>query len=222
MKAFQRLDHLLCDVPDIEAAFELFTTRLKFPVAWPIGRYWPKGRTCGVALGGINLEFIQPDESPPAKATIRGLAFEPTDRLQEMFDREGIPYTVTEKWETDNELLALRGMTTGKGAQLLCTNTIPADYAIEFPFFSCQYSVAVRRRLLPVALPLPDANAVEQVLIGHPDPGRLAQQIGRLGVQEGVRLGVAQHATKEVVAVVMKNGAIDFGDWPANFKFVGK
>jgi hypothetical protein len=220
MHAFRRLDHLLCDVPDIDAAFDLFTKQLGFPVAWPIGRYWPHGRTCGVGLGGINLEFIQPDSGAPSKATIRGIAFEPTDRIQEIFDREGIPYATSEKWESNDELLALRSMPTGQGAQLLCTNTMPAEYAIEFPFFACKYSVVVTRKLQPLTRALADGNMVEQVFLGHPDPSALKQQIGRFGIQEGVRLAVIQHSTKEVVAISMRTGPVDLGGWPAGFEFI--
>lgn len=221
MNAFQRLDHLLCDVPDIDAAFELFHQRLGFPVAWPIGRYWPTGRTCGLALGGINLELIQPDVKPPTNARIRGIAFEPTDRAQEVLEQEGIPFKVVEKWETSPELLKLRGMPIHSGAQLLCTNLMPGDYAIEFPFFACNYSVTVKKRLRPEALPLEDKNSVVGVLLGHPSPGRLGEQLQRLGIQEGVRLSVAQHGEKEVVAITMRNGPIDLGGWPARFSFVG-
>jgi hypothetical protein len=221
MKTFQRLDHLLCDVPDIDAAFDLFHNRLGFPVAWPIGRYWPQGKTCGLALGGVNLEFIQTDGNPVTTARIQTIAFEPTDRIQEMFDREGIPFKRLEKWESDDSLLRMRGLPTGQGAQLLCTNYDPGEYAIEFSFFACKYSITARRKLLPQALPVPSHNAVEQVVLGHPDPSRLTEQFRRLGIEEGVRLSVVTHAVKEVVAIVMKNGPLDLGDWPARFRFVG-
>ena len=116
MNAFLRLDHLLCDVADIDKAFDLFHTQLGFPVAWPIGRFWPHGRTCGLALGGVNLELIQSDEEPVAEAAIRGIAFEPTDRIQEVFDHEGVPFTTFEKWESNPELLRLRKLPSSSGA----------------------------------------------------------------------------------------------------------
>ena len=176
------------------------------------------GRTCGLALGGVNLELIQNDSGTATEANIRRVAFEPTDRVQEVFDREGIPYKTFEKWESDDSLLRLRGMPAGQGAQLLCTNFLPGDYAIEFPFFGCRYSVFVRRKLIPAALPLADGNAVLEVVLGHPDPGRLSEQLGRLGIQEGVKLSVVKHPEKEVVRIVMKNGAIDLGDLPTRFR----
>ncbi len=155
--AFQRLDHLLCNVPDIDEAFNLFHNRLGFPVAWPIGRYWPHGRTCGIALGGVNLEFIQEDSSGTAlqavsrpdvspdnlQATISRVAFEPTTHVQQAFIREAIPFTTFEKWEDDQELLRLRGMKLGAGRQLLCINTIPEEHQLQFPFFACAYEHSV-------------------------------------------------------------------------------
>jgi hypothetical protein len=220
MKAFQRVDHLLCDVPDIDSAFSLFHERLGFPVAWPIGRFWPDRRTCGLALGGINLELIQSDVQPVSEATIRSIAFEPTDRIQEIFQREGIPFKEFEKWESNPDLLRLRNMPSQQGAQLLCTNTLPAEYAIAFPFFACKYAVTVKRKLAPHALPLPDGNVIEEIVLGHPDPAAIKDQLQRLGIQEGVRISVARHPKKEVTALLMKNGAIDLGTWPTSISFI--
>lgn len=220
MNAFERLDHLLCDVPDIDAAYEFLNGKLGFPVAWPIGRFWPGKRTCGLALGGINLELVQSDQDPVTTATIRSIAFEPTDRIEEIFDHEGIPFKTFEKWESNVELLRLRSMPSQQGAQLLCTNTLPADFAIEFPFFACQYAVMVKKKLAPNAFVTPNGNQVEEVLIGHPDPSRLSEQLRRLGRREGIRLSIHKHPEKEVTAIMMKNGPIDLADWPARFRFI--
>src|SRR5689334_3079814 len=73
-----RLDHLICRVPDIEHFHSHFLNELGFSEAWPIGRFWPEGRTSGIALGGINLEFIQDDHDAPDRAVTDTFVFEPT------------------------------------------------------------------------------------------------------------------------------------------------
>ena len=178
--AFQRLDHLLCNVPDIEEAFDLFHNRLGFPIAWPIGRFWPNGRTCGIALGGVNLEFIQRDAEPTKEAVIRRIAFQPTGHVQEALRHEHIPFTVFEKRESEPELLRLRGMPVDQGEQLLCTNTLPDEDKLEFPFFACDYALIPKAALSPNAFEIPDGNSVKEIVIGHPQPAAVKSQLDRL------------------------------------------
>src|SRR5690349_7194669 len=104
--ALARLDHVIYSVPDIEAAHGKLTER--FPEAWPIGRFWPNGITCGVALGGLNLELIQMDEDAPTEPIGLTLVFEPTSideavaALERCDVRSG---DVFEKFEIDSSLL---------------------------------------------------------------------------------------------------------------------
>ena len=224
MKAFLRLDHLLCDVPDIDAAFDLFHRSLGFPVAWPIGPYWPGGRMCGIALGGINLELIQLDAEPVTEATIRSMAFEPTADIKEILSREGIPFHTFDKVESNDELLRLRALPTGQGPQLLCTNTIPDESTLEFPFFACKYAPAIHDKLTIEKVTRqgrgPFEDWVEEVVIGHPQPHALENQLTRLGIERGVRLRSEGHPTKEVIAIKMHSGPINLASFPARFRFV--
>ena len=234
MNAFRRLDHLLCDVPDIDASFKLFHDRLGFPVAWPIGAYWPGGRMCGIALGGINLELIQLDTEPVAEARIRSIAFEPTAEIGETLTTEGIPYETFEKVESNDELLRLRGLPAGQGPQLLCVNTIPQESALEFPLFACKYALAIRDKLSveritrqpeepPVGSTLgrgPFEDWVEEVVIGHPNPRLLEDQLTRLGLEQGVPLRFEEHPAKEVTKIKMRSGSFDIGSFPARFLFL--
>jgi hypothetical protein len=221
MKAFRRLDHLLCDVPNLEEAYELFHNKLGFPEAWPIGRYWPSGRTCGIALGGANLELVQSDEFKSLEATIRRVAFEPTSDCKAVLERESISYRTFEKRESDQELLRLRGMKLGEGEQLLCTNILPDELDLEFPFFACDYASDVKARLAPDAFQIPGDNALKEVWIGVPEPELLSAQIEKLGIVQGVPIKTQGQTQREVTMLVMKNGPIDLGDFPARFRFVG-
>lgn len=220
MKAFKRLDHLLCDVPDIEAAFQLFTQDLGFPVAWPIGRFWPEGRTSGIALGGANLELIQLDDSPLSEARIQRIAFQPTRQVGKVLHSLRIAFTVYDKLESNPELLALRGMPTNQGRQRLCTNTIPEVAQTHFLFFACNYSAAVRARLSPEALRPTNGNELLEVRLGHPQPKLLQDQLGALGIESGVPITVVEHAENEVVALRMKHGPLPLPSFPSRFRFV--
>jgi len=220
MAAFQRLDHLLCDVPDIDEAFDLFHNRLGFPVAWPIGRFWPHGRTCGIALGGANLEFIQNDNEPTREAVIRRIAFQPTAELHDVLRREHIPFTVFEKRESDPELLLLRALPADQGEQLLCTNTLPDEDKLEFPLFACEYAPIPKAALAPTAFEIPGDNALLEIVIGHQEPAAVKSQLERLGIAAGVQIVAERFPVRIVTQLVMKNGAINLGAWPASFKFV--
>lgn len=222
MNAFRRLDHLLCEVPHIEATFELLHDKLGFPVAWPIGRYWPDSTTCGLALGGANLELIQPDKNRPRQAHIHTLAFEPGKDITKVLRQAHIGYTKFNKFEDDPEILKLRSLPVEAGRQRLCTNTLPFPSKLEFPLFACQYSPALRAILDPYAFKIPGDNALEEVVLGHPDPARLKKQLDLLGIKEGVRITTQKNRTIEVVALIMKNGPIDLPSFPARFKFLGR
>lgn len=219
MKAFRRLDHLLCYVPDIREAHDLFHGRLGFPEAWPIGRFWPGSQACGLALGGINLELIQPDRDPPQIGMISALAFEPTDELQSALRSQGIPFEVFEKRESNPDLLRLRGLPDRHGPQLLCTNVIPEERSLMFPFFGCTYAPILRERLSPNRLTPAEGNRVMEIVIGHPDPEKLMDQLSTLGIEGGVAISATLSESLQVQSIRMASGPIDLEGWPAGFKF---
>ena len=220
-----RLDHLICEVPDIDEAVDVFLG-LGFPLAWPIGRFWPDGYTAGVALGGINLEFVQPDEDAPGIAQIRTLAFEPVD-LQIAADKLislGCEVQIAEKWEDNPELLRLRGFSEeeSKVPQLICTNAIPFGES-PFDFFLCEYSPGLHARLSQHAFP--PMLVVDRIILGSPTPWEDWRPTGAyFGLpmrKRGVEIGIREEPNpfREVVEIVSDRGPLDLGDWQARFRF---
>jgi len=222
----KRLDHLICEVGDIDEALALFVD-LGFPVAWPVGRFWPQGRTAGVALGGINLEFLQLDDGAPEVARIRTLVFEPFDlraaatRLADL----GLDVRIAEKWESDAQLLQLRGFQGEdlKTPQLLCTNAyltgeIPVD------FFLCDYAPKLRSILSPSNFP--HVPPIARVVLGVPDLASawaiLSQLYGLPVAHGGVEIGLREKPCEfpEVVEIVSDRGPIDLKGWAARFTLV--
>lgn len=213
----RRLDHLICLVPDISAAMHLFTEGLGFPVAWPIGRFWPQGLTSGVALGGLNLEFIQLDEGGPDVATIRTLVFEPVDIVAAAvyYDALGIRTELREKWEPDPTLLRLRGFSDVDSPQLICRNLVPLDPQ-PVDFFLCEYSPFLHRQLAPEAFPgLPK---VREVVISV--PGGVDARLFPIDSGADVALSFVESPVTEVVEIRTERGPLDLGDWAATFCLV--
>lgn len=222
----RRLDHLICEVPDIDEALDVWLG-LGFPLAWPVGRFWPSGRTAGVALGGINLEFVQPDESAPSCATIRTLAFEPIDLdlAAAALAGQGISVEVFDKWESDPALLRLRGFDAAESQspQLICRNAYPTEEP-AFPFFFCAYSPPLAKRLAPFSFP--DLHPVTHVMVATPNPAADWRRIDDLfGLPKAARgteivLSEAPSEYAEVVEIRSDRGPLDFGKWPARFRLV--
>jgi hypothetical protein len=220
----RRLDHIICETPDIEFAY----SRLQeagFPSAWPIGRFWPGKQTAGIALGGCNLELVQPDLRPPDAATITTLVFEPVDldkaadRLREL----GLEVEIVEKWEDNPELLARRGFEPDGGPQLICRNAYPSG-DIPFPFFFCEYAPPLRRRLGPEAFR--NLAPITHVTLATPTPGKdwfridLLFGLPRYRFNVEIWLAEAPSERAEVIEIRSDRGPVDFPGWDARFQFV--
>lgn len=218
----RRLDHVICEVPDIERALDRLHQGLGFPVAWPIGRYWNWGLTCGVALGGINLELLQPDGPARPGARIRRLVFEPTllEEARIGFDRIGIPYKIQEKVERDSELLRLRGYSESEVeiGQRICTNLFPDRRRIAWDYFICEYAPTLARRLAPNAFRPP--VRVTGIVCGATRGGRIVvEELSALGLEGGVDLSFRDWETDEVLEIRTTAGPLDLTDLEPTFRF---
>ena len=189
---FARLDHIVLQVPGIEEAHARLLS-LGFAEAWPIGRTWTYGRTSGVALGGINLELLQPDEEPPDRPALAEIVFEPLPQVPlETYGR------VVEKVESDSLKLIARGFSPAAAdtPQRICTNAFPGADS-PWPHFVCQYAPLLAHRLAAESYPTP-YGIVRRVTIGplrsHPrfvDPptrADLVQFLTMTSVKTGARL----------------------------------
>ncbi len=180
------LDHLIATVPDLRATHQRLLDA-GFDEAWPPGPFWPAAITSGIALGGANLELIQPDAGVP-RARIDTLVLAPLT-LEE--GRAFWPdYEEREKIEPDAALLALRGFPPELAAepQTICTNLYPVDS--PYPFFLCLYSPFLRERLAPARFGAPHGPMVGLSLTA-PNPEEVRRLFaGRLGpVELDVDLG---------------------------------
>ncbi|MGH2638871.1 MAG: hypothetical protein ACRDF4_06270, partial [Rhabdochlamydiaceae bacterium] len=110
MKVLRRIDHILCETPDIRSDYASCMEK-GLEEAWPIGPFWPNALTCGIRLGPLNLEFVQNLLAPVRKRKLTKIAFEPTDLALTSLtmNREGVYHRFQEKVESDPKLLGLRG-----------------------------------------------------------------------------------------------------------------
>ncbi len=220
----RRLDHLICEVSDIEEAMELFVNRLGFPVAWPIGPFWPNALTSGVALGGFNLEFVQSLSEPVTEARIKTLVFEPMDLAlaHSRYEQMGFGMELREKWEPDPELLKLRGFSKTDDPQLICRNLIPTDNC-AIDFFLCDYSLELKKRLSPMSFDIPPIAKIGLAGPNYPQEVVFMNTRFPLSIKRGLpEIGHTEEKSDfaEVVKIWSDRGPLDFGDWPARFKFV--
>lgn len=139
------LDHLIATVPDIRSSHARLLA-MGFEEAWPIGPFWPSALTSGIALGGVNLELVQPDAGVD-RARIDTLVLAPDSLAEGRAFLAGFVYEEREKVESDLGLLALRGFPPAMAStpQKICTNLYPEDP--PFPFFLCRYAPFLRGRL---------------------------------------------------------------------------
>lgn len=209
-----RLDHIIYSVPDIESAHRELTAR--FPEAWPIGRFWPDGRTSGVAIGGINLELIQVDENAPAIPIATTLAFEPASSEDALFSfrRIGLACHEFDKMESDSALLMLRGFSSedAASAQLICTNVLLDDpSAAPCDFFACSYSPFLKQWLAPGNPRLYTASHISRILYGTPEPEAAALLLSRLGYRGDIEIKFQVNDKRAILGIETDRGPLQ---WP--------
>jgi hypothetical protein len=211
-KALRRLDHLVCVVPDIQVALKGMNDA-GFPTAWPIGPFWPNALTCGVSLGNMNLEFVEPERDKPERPTITTLVFEPTslEAAEQAFAREGIPVRRFEKIEPNPELLRLRGFDEedAKSPQLICTNLL-LDEPRPVEMFLCLYTPFLSKRLGPTNPALrTSAGEVKRLVLDHPEPEKVAI-LDRLGLEQPLDIQVRQAPVQQVSTIYLTNTTLSF------------
>lgn len=218
--ALRRLDHLICRVPDIEKFHHHFINVLGFPEAWPVGRFWPEGRTSGVALGGINLEFIQADSGAPEVAITDTLVFEPTslEVAEQSFKKLGVQTLWFDKIEPDPELLSLRGFTGTQleTPQLICRNIL-LESEFPVPMFLCDYTPFLKNMLTDI--PSPHGKVIH-ITVQLAQPGEIWQlrDLGYLGNVELLQ-SESQFGETKVVEIRLESGPLDLKGIDPGFRF---
>jgi hypothetical protein len=209
--ALARVDHLIFSVSDIDSAHSSLTET--FPEAWPVGRFWPEGRTSGVALGGLNLELIQLDDSALESPVGQTLVFEPTT-LQEAahaMESAGVASWVFEKIEPNRELLLLRGFSEEAASvpQPICRNILPSKPdSLPFEFFVCDYSPFLKRWLSPNHPRLKTASKVTTIIYGTPAPDEARQLLLDLGYSGDIEISFEPYDERRVLDIVTSSGSL--------------
>ncbi|MFI5385289.1 MAG: hypothetical protein ACHQ50_04125 [Fimbriimonadales bacterium] len=207
-----RLDHVIYAVPDIDAAHRELTAL--FPEAWPIGRFWPKGLTSGIAIGGLNLELVQPDEKWRGHPACDTIVFEPTS-LQEArveLASAGLKCHSSEKTEPDPGLLRLRGFSEADSPQLICRNLLLDDPDLApFEFFCCDYSPFLKSWLSPSNPRLRTDRRVTKVVYGTPRPEEASTLLDGLGYSGDVSIRFAAYDDKKLLLIETDAGLFP---WP--------
>ena len=194
------LDHLIATVPDLRASHQRLLA-WGFEEAWPPGPFWPAATTSGIALGGANLELVQPD-SGVAEPWIDTLVLAP----ESLEEGRAIPLAFEEraKLEPDPALLALRGFPPERTRepQTICTNLYPLD--APYPFFLCLYVPFLKARLAPANFAAP-RGPIRELSLSAPDPGRVRSLFGgRVGT---ISLDVARGDRAVVGAIRFADGS---------------
>ena len=138
---------------------------------------------------------------------------------------KGLTTRTAEKWESDSELLRLRGFDAAESSEpkLICRNAYPiGDVPIDF--FMCEYAPKLRRLLAPTSFP--NVAPVAKVVVGTPHPADhwhvLSGLFGLPIHNRGVEIELSEEPTEfpEVIQIVSDRGPIDLKGWPSRFTFV--
>jgi hypothetical protein len=198
---------------------------LGFPEAWPVGRFWPQGRTSGIALGGINLELIQPDTGAPTLPIANTLVFEPTslECAERNLSKFGVATHRFDKFESNPELLALRGFSSGELAksQLICRNLL-LDSPFPVSLFFCDYVPKLKALLSPENPRLKTPfGSVRQIHMVLPRPGMIWRlgDLGYLGKIEFVQ-SEKEFGEPRVTGIQLECGALDLHGLELGFQFL--
>ena len=217
----RRFDHIICRVPDIRLFHNHFRDVLGFSEAWPIGKFWPSGNTSGIALGGINLEFV---EIPGIKPSATTLVFEPSsiEAASLAFAKVlNVQTTVSEKIESNPELLRLRGFSEADShsPQLICRNL---NLEPEFPIdmFLCEYSPELRDRLAPSNFPMPHGRVLKIEL--ELPKGEEIGKLQRLGYGGDITFNQSENdfGPCRITGIMVENGPVDLKTIDPGFSFI--
>ncbi len=216
----KRLDHVICRVPDIQHFHRHFSDVLGFSEAWPIGKFWPTGNTSGIALGGINLEFVEEPGIQPQATT---LVFEPRsiNAASQAFKRElQVETKIFNKIETDSSLLRLRGFSDeeAQGPQLICQNLLlESDFPIDM--FFCDYAPGLKKRLSPERFSSPHGRVL-RIEVSLPNAGDI-EQLNSLGYEGEIELYQSEttFGPCQVTGIMLENGPVDLKGIDPGFRF---
>lgn len=198
------LDHLIATVPDIRATHARLLG-MGFEEAWPPGPFWPSATTSGIALGGANLELVQPDVGV-AEARIDTLVLAPADLDEAYATMRPFDVREREKREADPRLLLLRGFPPEMCAepQSICDNLYPHEDEADYPFFLCLYAPFLKARLAPENFAAPRGPLIALSLVA-PDPEAVRRLFaGKLG---SLDLDVVPGEPARVAAIRFADGS---------------
>lgn len=188
------LDHLIAVVPDIQVSHRRLC-EAGFEEAWPPGLFWPEATTSGIALGGANLELVQPDKGVDAPR-IETVVLAPSTLEEGREFMGSLAFEERKKVESNPDLLGLRGFPPGMRSepQSICVNLYPE--APPYPFFLCLYAPFLRPRLasanfaqprgplLGLSLRATAPETVRRLFVGHLGPIELHVDEGPTEVTE--------------------------------------
>lgn len=206
--ALARLDHVIFSVPDIRTAHRRLVSR--YPEAWPVGRFWPNGLTSGIAIGGFNLELIQPDtgiESPVGHT----LVFEPAsqEEASRALKSVGLLAVEFDKVEGNAELLRLRGFEQVDSPQLICRNLLPREAdLLPFEFFLCEYVPSLKVRLSSDNSRLVGPPTVTRIQYETPDPSAATSLLDKLGYRGTPRIEFTSAQGRRIRRIETGDGPI--------------
>ncbi|MBC8064794.1 MAG: hypothetical protein H7Y17_08190, partial [Chlorobia bacterium] len=183
------------------------------------------GRTSGIALGGINLEFIQPDVDAPEQAVCDTLVFEPTSlqRAEEALGAKGVLTRRLDKIEPDPALLALRGFEEVElqGPQLICKNLL-LESEFPVPMFLCEYVPKLKQRLSASNPSFKQPHGrVLSITVQLAKPGAI-WRLSDLGYQGNIELLQAESrfGAPSVIEIKFERGPVELQGIDPGFTFI--